>query len=249
MSCSPAVPGRRSTTTRSASVHGGLRRPCSTRRWAARSIRRCPEGGRLHRRSRLKVNFARRDHARDTGRVVCEGSDRRIAAAASRRRRAVVAEDIGQAARPRHDDLPDPRRRARLGPVPLPRGHHRPVGSRGLRGRPPRARALAQLDTTTKNAALMPWRTRSSSARRDPRGQLARHGGRGQAGLTRACSTGSQLDEAAARGIASDVRAIAALPDPVGETIEGFRLANGVDVRRVRVRSGWWRWSTRRART
>jgi glutamate-5-semialdehyde dehydrogenase len=34
------------------------------------------------------------------------------------------------------------------------------------------------------------------------------------------------------------VRAIAALPDPVGQTIEGFRLANGLDVRRVRVPLG-----------
>ena len=34
------------------------------------------------------------------------------------------------------------------------------------------------------------------------------------------------------------MRAIAALPDPVGETIEGLRLANGLDVRRVRVPLG-----------
>jgi glutamate-5-semialdehyde dehydrogenase len=39
-------------------------------------------------------------------------------------------------------------------------------------------------------------------------------------------------------GIAGDVRAIAALPDPVGETIEGHRLENGLDVRRVRVPLG-----------
>jgi glutamate-5-semialdehyde dehydrogenase len=34
------------------------------------------------------------------------------------------------------------------------------------------------------------------------------------------------------------VRQIAALPDPVGETIEGHRLENGLDVRRVRVPLG-----------
>jgi glutamate-5-semialdehyde dehydrogenase len=39
-------------------------------------------------------------------------------------------------------------------------------------------------------------------------------------------------------GIASDVRVIAALPDPVGETIEGHRLPNGLDVRKVRVPLG-----------
>jgi glutamate-5-semialdehyde dehydrogenase len=39
-------------------------------------------------------------------------------------------------------------------------------------------------------------------------------------------------------GIASDVRVIASLPDPVGETIEGHRLPNGLDVRKVRVPLG-----------
>ena len=39
-------------------------------------------------------------------------------------------------------------------------------------------------------------------------------------------------------GIARDVRSIAALPDPVGETIDGHRLDNGLDVRRVRVPLG-----------
>ena len=34
------------------------------------------------------------------------------------------------------------------------------------------------------------------------------------------------------------MRTIAALPDPVGETIEGHRLENGLDVRRVRVPLG-----------
>src|SRR3954468_16734758 len=36
-------------------------------------------------------------------------------------------------------------------------------------------------------------------------------------------------------GMAADVRVIASLPDPVGETIEGHRLPNGLDVRKVRV--------------
>src|SRR5205823_13443733 len=46
------------------------------------------------------------------------------------------------------------------------------------------------------------------------------------------------LDEARVAGIAADVRTIVALPDPVGETIEGFRLPNGLDVRRVRTPLG-----------
>ncbi len=47
-----------------------------------------------------------------------------------------------------------------------------------------------------------------------------------------------QLDEQRLAGIAGDVRSIVALPDPVGETIDGHRLANGLDVRRVRVPLG-----------
>src|SRR4051794_2692472 len=39
-------------------------------------------------------------------------------------------------------------------------------------------------------------------------------------------------------GIVADVRVIAGLPDPVGETIEGHRLPNGLDVRKVRVPLG-----------
>src|SRR4051812_21010037 len=38
--------------------------------------------------------------------------------------------------------------------------------------------------------------------------------------------------------MAADVRVIAGLPDPVGETIEGHRLPNGLDVRKVRVPLG-----------
>src|SRR4051812_42070631 len=47
-----------------------------------------------------------------------------------------------------------------------------------------------------------------------------------------------KLTEERLAGIASDVRTIAALPDPVGETIDGHRLPNGLDVRRVRVPLG-----------
>jgi glutamate-5-semialdehyde dehydrogenase len=47
-----------------------------------------------------------------------------------------------------------------------------------------------------------------------------------------------RLDELRVAAMAADVRAVAALPDPVGETIEGHRLANGLDVRRVRVPLG-----------
>ncbi len=47
-----------------------------------------------------------------------------------------------------------------------------------------------------------------------------------------------KLDEGRLASMASDVRAVAALPDPVGETIEERRLANGLHLRRVRVPLG-----------
>jgi glutamate-5-semialdehyde dehydrogenase len=47
-----------------------------------------------------------------------------------------------------------------------------------------------------------------------------------------------RLDERRVAGIAAAVRQIAALPDPVGEVIEGRRLPNGLDVRKVRVPLG-----------
>jgi glutamate-5-semialdehyde dehydrogenase len=40
------------------------------------------------------------------------------------------------------------------------------------------------------------------------------------------------------RGIADGARAIAALPDPVGEVVDGGRLSNGLDFRKVRVPLG-----------
>jgi glutamate-5-semialdehyde dehydrogenase len=47
-----------------------------------------------------------------------------------------------------------------------------------------------------------------------------------------------RLDERRVAGIAAGVRAIVALPDPVGEVIDGWRLPNGLDVRKVRVPLG-----------
>jgi glutamate-5-semialdehyde dehydrogenase len=47
-----------------------------------------------------------------------------------------------------------------------------------------------------------------------------------------------RLTEERVAGIASDVRSIVALQDPVGETIEGHRLPNGLDLRKVRVPLG-----------
>ena len=46
------------------------------------------------------------------------------------------------------------------------------------------------------------------------------------------------LDRARIAGIAKAVRQIVALGDPVGEVIDGHRLPNGLDVRKVRVPLG-----------
>jgi glutamate-5-semialdehyde dehydrogenase len=47
-----------------------------------------------------------------------------------------------------------------------------------------------------------------------------------------------RLDGPRLAAMVAGVRQIAALPDPVGEIIEGFRLPNGLDVRKVRVPLG-----------
>jgi glutamate-5-semialdehyde dehydrogenase len=63
------------------------------------------------------------------------------------------------------------------------------------------------------------------------------HAGR-EAGLTDALMDRLALDPERVAVIARQVRDIVALPDPVGEVIEGRRLYNGLDVRKVRVPLG-----------
>ena len=46
------------------------------------------------------------------------------------------------------------------------------------------------------------------------------------------------IDARRVAGMVAGVRKIAALPDPIGEVIDGFRLPNGLDVRKVRVPLG-----------
>ncbi|MHB8656457.1 MAG: glutamate-5-semialdehyde dehydrogenase [Solirubrobacteraceae bacterium] len=58
------------------------------------------------------------------------------------------------------------------------------------------------------------------------------------AGLRPALLDRLALDAGRVTQMAASARRIAALPDPVGEVIDGFRLANGLDVRKVRVPLG-----------
>jgi glutamate-5-semialdehyde dehydrogenase len=101
------------------------------------------------------------------------------------------------------------------------------------------SREVARLDTAIKNAALEAMA--EALANRAPAilEANARDLEAGEeAGLNAALLDRLALDEGRLAGIAADVRTIAALPDPVGETIEGRRLPNGLDVRRVRVPLG-----------
>ena len=59
-----------------------------------------------------------------------------------------------------------------------------------------------------------------------------------EAGLSAALLDRLALDSQRIAAIADGARRIAALPDPVGEVIDGFRLPNGLDVRKVRVPLG-----------
>src|SRR3954452_23299792 len=101
------------------------------------------------------------------------------------------------------------------------------------------ARRLASLDTASKDAALHAIAD-ALEARADEIVEAnARdmEAGR-EAGLSAALLDRLMLDHNRIGAIAAQVRDIAALRDPVGEVIEGFRLANGLDVRKERVPLG-----------
>jgi glutamate-5-semialdehyde dehydrogenase len=101
------------------------------------------------------------------------------------------------------------------------------------------ARELAPLDTATKNAALEAMAGALEQRTHEILEANARDMDAGQeAGLHSGLLDRLKLTEERLAGIARDVRTIATLPDPVGETIEGHRLENGLDVRRVRVPLG-----------
>jgi glutamate-5-semialdehyde dehydrogenase len=101
------------------------------------------------------------------------------------------------------------------------------------------SRALARTDTATKNAALVAiaaaLRSRTDEIlEANERDLLAgRETNIGDALLDRL-----RLDEQRIETIAAAVEAIVALGDPVGEVIDGYRLPNGLDVRKVRVPLG-----------
>ena len=101
------------------------------------------------------------------------------------------------------------------------------------------ARQLAAIDSDTKNAALLAIADALEARVDEILEANARdlEAGR-ESGLSDALMDRLRLDARRVGGIAGGVRAIAALPDPVGEVVDGGRLANGLDVRKVRVPLG-----------
>ncbi len=101
------------------------------------------------------------------------------------------------------------------------------------------SRILATLHSDTKNAALEALADALANRAGEILDANARdlEAGR-EAGLTPALLDRLALDERRLAAVASQVRDIIALPDPVGELIDGHRLRNGLDVRKVRVPLG-----------
>jgi glutamate-5-semialdehyde dehydrogenase len=101
------------------------------------------------------------------------------------------------------------------------------------------SRELARLSRATKDAALVAMADALEARAPEILEANSRDMEAGEeAGLGAGLLDRLRLTEERLAGMAADVRAIAALPDPVGETIEGHRLENGLDVRRVRVPLG-----------
>ena len=101
------------------------------------------------------------------------------------------------------------------------------------------SRTLATLDTATKNAALEAMARALDERSAEILEANARDMEAGQQNdIGSALLDRLRLDQQRLGAIAHDVRTIAGLPDPVGQTIEGWRLENGLDIRKVRVPLG-----------
>jgi glutamate-5-semialdehyde dehydrogenase len=97
------------------------------------------------------------------------------------------------------------------------------------------SRVLKRLDTESKNAALhaMADALLAREAEILEANERDLEAGRA-ASLSAALMDRLKLTPERLRGIASDVRGVAALPDPVGEVITGRRIATGLDMKQVR---------------
>ena len=101
------------------------------------------------------------------------------------------------------------------------------------------SRALARADAETRNAALEAMADALEQRVEEVLEASAEDLARGrEAGLSAALIDRLALTRERVAGVAADVRRIAALPDPVGEVIEGRRLDNGLEIRKLRVPLG-----------
>jgi glutamate-5-semialdehyde dehydrogenase len=101
------------------------------------------------------------------------------------------------------------------------------------------ARALALCGTRTKNEALLQMarglEEKTAAILEANRADLERAR---TAGVTRAFLDRLTLTEGRVEEMAAGLRQIAALPDPVGETVDAWRRPNGLEIARVRVPLG-----------
>ncbi|MBV9192733.1 MAG: glutamate-5-semialdehyde dehydrogenase [Solirubrobacterales bacterium] len=101
------------------------------------------------------------------------------------------------------------------------------------------SRTLATLSSSVKDAALEAIAAALTARGEEVLEANARDVEDGRTtGLSSALVDRLTLDEARLAEVASGVRKIASLPDPVGEVIDGSRLPNGLEVRKVRVPLG-----------
>ncbi|MCU4185487.1 glutamate-5-semialdehyde dehydrogenase [Acidiferrimicrobium sp. IK] len=101
------------------------------------------------------------------------------------------------------------------------------------------SRVVAQLSTAAKDAALRAaadvLEAHTSEVLAANRADLERAE---RADATPAVLDRLRLSESRVESMASGLRQVAALPDPVGETVEGWRRPNGLEIRKVRVPLG-----------
>src|SRR3954453_14839066 len=101
------------------------------------------------------------------------------------------------------------------------------------------ARSLAATDSAARDGALLAMASALEARVDEILEANARdlEAGR-ESGLSAALMDRLALTAERVRAMAAGARAIAALPDPVGEVVDGGRLPNGLDFRKVRVPLG-----------
>ena len=101
------------------------------------------------------------------------------------------------------------------------------------------SRSLALLSRADKDAALRAMADALDTASAEIIAANDKDIARGRAnGLAEGLVDRLRLDEARVRAVAEALRDIAGLPDPVGEIVRGSTLANGLQIRQVRVPIG-----------